>query len=250
MQPGWYDDPFARGWMRWWDGTSWTSHQAPVGGPPAQPVMYGMWAPSAQQDLVTEQRWARFGRWAIIAVAVLGVISYVIVEPLTGHWLRQLFDTCRADIDSGSTRCNTGQSRLLAIDLAAAPTVIPQLLMMVWLFQVAKIARRLGLPARRDPGWAFGFLVPIVNFWFPYQVAADSQPPRDPRRTNVGWWWAFWLVQSLAAIPVVVVAAVFSTGSGVLLGLAASVLPVLAAWFGYRMVGDVLTVHQGLLAGR
>ena len=29
MQPGWYPDPWAQGWLRWWDGQTWSPHVAP-----------------------------------------------------------------------------------------------------------------------------------------------------------------------------------------------------------------------------
>lgn len=62
---------------------------------------------------------------------------------------------------------------------------------MVWLFRAATHARNLGIPARRAPFWAVvGFIVPVVNFWFPYQVAADCLAPSDAagRRTILRWW--------------------------------------------------------------
>jgi hypothetical protein len=37
--PGWY--PAAPGWLRYWDGSAWTEHHAPV----APPVMYAPVAP-------------------------------------------------------------------------------------------------------------------------------------------------------------------------------------------------------------
>ena len=53
---------------------------------------------------------------------------------------------------------------------------------MIWLYRAAGLARKAGLSARRDPVWAIlGFIVPVVNFWFPYQVARDS-PARPATR--------------------------------------------------------------------
>lgn len=41
--PGWYPDPGAAGQVRWWDGTGWTAHIAPIGtgGPMPPPSMPG-----------------------------------------------------------------------------------------------------------------------------------------------------------------------------------------------------------------
>jgi hypothetical protein len=59
---------------------------------------------------------------------------------------------------------------------------------MIWLHRAATFARRARLPARRATVWAWlGFIIPVVNFWFPYQVATDAMPPGDPARRLVGW---------------------------------------------------------------
>jgi hypothetical protein len=246
VQPGWYEDPFARGSLRWWDGYAWTSHQAPAGAPPGQAPLYGVWQSTPQGDLATEQKWAEWAGWSFIAIALFGAVGDIVIGPWLGHYFRDVFDTCTAQLDSGQTSCDTGQSHTLALDGIALLTIGPQLIMMIWLFQTAKIAKRLGLPARREPGWAFGFFVPIVNFWFPYQVARDTLPPGHPGRSTVGWWWAFTLVQGFAIVPVVIVGA-FSTTNAVLVGVLAASLPVLAALTGRRMVGEVLAEHRRVL---
>ena len=47
--PGWYTDPENPFLYRWWDGTAWTAHTAPVNGQPTA-ASQGMPMP-AQQDL-------------------------------------------------------------------------------------------------------------------------------------------------------------------------------------------------------
>src|SRR5207237_10213685 len=45
--PGWYADPGAAGWWRWFDGASWTAHTHPM----QQPAFgYGYAAPPPQRD--------------------------------------------------------------------------------------------------------------------------------------------------------------------------------------------------------
>jgi hypothetical protein len=54
-----------------------------------------------------------------------------------------------------------------------------------------------GRPHSRRAGWAWGgWIVPVVCFWFPYQVVRDTDAavsPRAPAKDLVGWWWAGWL---------------------------------------------------------
>ncbi|MDT9684132.1 DUF2510 domain-containing protein [Streptomyces sp. TRM76323] len=57
--PGWYPDPAAPAVERWWDGTAWTGHTRPAGGPPAAVAPPGRYG----------------GRGTRIAVAALAVAA-------------------------------------------------------------------------------------------------------------------------------------------------------------------------------
>jgi hypothetical protein len=49
----------------------------------------------------------------------------------------------------------------------------------------------------RSPIWAWlGWWVPIVSFWFPFQLVRDVQLSRTPVR--LGLWWTGWLVYLLS----------------------------------------------------
>ncbi|HLY32956.1 MAG TPA: DUF4328 domain-containing protein [Jatrophihabitantaceae bacterium] len=245
MQPGWYQDPLSRGWLRWWDGQSWTAHQAPAQQSPYPATQYGVLPPNPAADLATEQKWASWGRWAFIAVAVFTLASYI-VAAWAGHWFRHTIDNCQAQLDSGYQTCTTTTNSAW-FQIGFAPFVLPTLLLALWLFQVAKVARRLGLPARREPGWAFAFFVPIVNLWFPYQVARDTLPPMHPRRSLVGWWWAMYLAQGFVIVPVILVGALASYGAGVVVAIFAAVMPGVVAVLGIRMLDEIHRTHRELL---
>ena len=48
----------------------------------------------------------------------------------------------------------------------------------------------------RSAGWAWGgWICPVVNFWFPFQVVRDTHRAVTPLGTSplFGWWWAFWV---------------------------------------------------------
>jgi hypothetical protein len=79
------------------------------------------------------------------------------------------------------------------------------ILFVVW-FRRARInAERRGYHQRRARGWTFwGWIVPIVSLWFPFQIMGDiwraGLPAQQRRRT--AWlpalWWTCWLLSGLS----------------------------------------------------
>ena len=54
-----------------------------------------------------------------------------------------------------------------------------------------------GTYQRRAAYWAvLGWIVPVVNLWFPFQVVADAARGVGARRPNPLPWWIAWLVLS------------------------------------------------------
>ena len=92
------------------------------------------------------------------------------------------------------------------LDKAADITIFGlSILFVVW-FRRARInAERHDYRQRRARGWAFwGWIVPIVNIWFPFQIMGDvwraGLPARQRRKT--AWlpalWWTCWLLSGLS----------------------------------------------------
>jgi uncharacterized protein DUF4328 len=129
-------------------------------------------------------------------------------------------------------------------------TIAAAVLFMIWLWNARQNAQLLH-PAthRRDIAWAIaGWFVPVVNFWFPYQVfddvyrASNPAAPRDvarardlPGSPGVIIWWLTWL------------------GSGVLVGVAAGVFVVndltVDDYVLYLILTTVGAVVQGVAGG-
>lgn len=72
-----------------------------------------------------------------------------------------------------------------------------------WLLELRKVAVWFhpdGLQ-RRSSWWAFaGWIVPIVNLWFPYQLVADSSRALRSRVTNFWPWWIAWLLIGVGSV--------------------------------------------------
>ena len=78
------------------------------------------------------------------------------------------------------------------------------ILVVVWFYRARINAERHGYPQRRARGWAFwGWIVPIVNLWFPFQIMGDIWRAGLPaeQRGETAWlpalWWTCWLLSGL-----------------------------------------------------
>lgn len=66
----------------------------------------------------------------------------------------------------------------------------------VWLLGLRKVAEWAapGAYHRRSAYWAvLGWVVPVVNLWFPYQVVADTSRALGSRVSRLWPWWLAWL---------------------------------------------------------
>lgn len=251
MIPGWYDDPFAAmpDLLRWWDGTTWTSHVTSKSAlaPAPAPAAWALFAPDPHRDLEDELRSARFARIAVVVAAVLTAVT-----ALSSGWLfsglrRQLREIMDGN-DTTTTNTFPHGGRVALLYLVQFAGLGLSVFLMIWLFRAATLARRAGLPARREPVWAIvGFLVPVVNLWFPYQVAADCLRPDDPHRRLVSAWWAFQIGQLVLGASTGA-ASVFSASVALVLGIATAVCAGLYAYTGVRMIDAIGGAHRRLLA--
>jgi hypothetical protein len=134
---------------------------------------------------------------AASVLAGLGALIEVVDVPLAWIAGEQLQDA--------AARGTTPDQVVTPFDVMGLPTLVLFVAAWIatswWLSRARANAEVLnpGRRHRRSAGWAwFGWLVPVVSYWFPYQYVRDVRlaTVAEERRysTVVGWWWGTLLV--------------------------------------------------------
>lgn len=239
---GWFPDPQAEQQWRWWDGRQW----APPG--------YG-YAPQLGFDPAGRARWlaaharttgnlARWLRWVLVANAA-GLLCMAVGIAIA---LRGGIHFPATDAD-GSAALPSG---FVALQLFSIPANIASMaylvLMIAWIYNAGKFAELQGWPRARDRVLgAFSLIIPIVNFWWPYEAVRDLFPP-GARPAYLMRWWVSYLVVPISAFIADVIATIFAplwVCCAVLVAVAAAL--AIPAMLGRRLVRDLDELHRRLL---
>lgn len=173
-----------------------------TGADPDRPAFTQAYATQGMMQPRVELRpWARASSVLIgvtVVVAAVFIYAYardriLLERSRAGGWITD------AEYDSHTHLFETLGWLWLATYLAAGVSFL------VWFWRVRTNA---GIMAphlqRRSRGWALGgWICPIVNLWFPLQIARDavySAPERPTSRAALrltGWWWGLWLASFL-----------------------------------------------------
>ncbi len=238
--PGWYDDPWGSPAKRWWDGSQWTGH-VQAGGPT---VGFG---PGLDQRLEDERRSARWARramlWAGPAQALAIVLNAFLFRDFADDF-RKALDTNNSDaIDTIGSPGLSALSQLVGLAVLAAGIIF-----LIWFYRSLTLAREAGLPARRSPGLAVaGFIIPIVNLWWPYQSTIDALPAGHPAQPLVLRWWWMWIGTSISSVATVIVA-FFSTAAMWIVAAAGVGLALSAAFAARDVIAEVFDAHAELIS--
>jgi hypothetical protein len=260
--------------MRWWDGQSWTEHTQPAAGmlPPPQPQVshqppaYGEVAPATPRygqpgpavsrrpdpikDLADATKAARLAVQAVVVGGVAYVVDFIGISLTVSSLVRQVrdwYDGPRLpDGRPPALTLHGATSYSTVTNLFAVVMLVVGVLFLVWFHKAATMAARLGLPARRSPGWAVGgFFVPIVSLWFPYRSARDLFPPGHAGGSLVVRWWSLYLVMIVLDLGIYV-AAWWSEGAAVVVAIIASAAALAGAVSLCLLVREVTKCHTEL----
>jgi Domain of unknown function (DUF4328) len=91
-------------------------------------------------------------------------------------------------------------------NIAQIGILVVGVLFVIWFYKAVQFSEHVGLHQRRSTGWAIaGWIVPIVNFWFPYQATKDMVPPGNERIIElIRSWWGLWIAMSLSGVLVLI----------------------------------------------
>ncbi|CAM4100796.1 DUF4328 domain-containing protein [Janibacter anophelis] len=125
--------------------------------------------------------------WMVLAVA-RAIVGAVAVSSVTGGRVDPEFAFFLVDALAGVL----GLVQLLALILGG-----------LWLYLFVVAAREINREAwhERAAYWGpLGWIAPIVNLWFPYQVVRDGAAAVGLRSRMLPWWWAGWISLSVLAL--------------------------------------------------
>jgi hypothetical protein len=237
---GWYPDPGGQPVWRWWTGTEWSPYWAPM----AQAL-----TPYQQSPVTLEASQARLNR--PVAIGILVWVGIGIVRVLFDwhyahswanqfHWWHQIFDAGAGQ--PAQPRPPTPLPPWLA--LTSLVTITVEVFFFIWQYRAARVAKALGYPAKRSPGWGVGcWFVPVVNLWMPYQALRDCLPPGHAARRDVLSTWLLLVAEFVVASAVIVTLAL-AHSAGVVLVFVTLALEFGIGVFGYRAVTAIADDHR------
>ena len=243
--PGWYPDPWRPGRRRWWDGNGWTDHTwDPAAPPPPVAAAPSFFAPDPQRDLRDEKNasvWAKRGYVAFVVGRAVGlVVSLVVFSQFADH-AREFLDT------NGKVQQDTNALGVLN-PLCSMLSLLGLVAIIIWSYKAASVANNLHYPAVRGPVWAVvGWIIPIVNFWFPYQAIRDCLAPANPERRTVILWWAFFVASTLVWIPALIIAVFGSLAIAFSIAVPAFLFAAMELSLGWRVIDAIEADHAAAI---
>jgi hypothetical protein len=231
----------------------------PPGQPPGQPQpQWGQPQPGGPQwgqpGYVSPQQWVPHGgptvvesvgrmqTW-VIGLSVLLGVGMVAAAAFAPNQHQMLVDAVNGELVTAQTGSSASQA---ARSLTLLVEIVAWVVGCLWITRVRHNAMVLQPhQPRRSEVWIWlGWVIPIVQLWFPKQIiddviAATSQATGMPR-LRTGWWWAAWLSTWVLGL-VLAVATVLPPNDGVHAVLAAlyAVATTVAALLWIRIVGTV-----------
>lgn len=251
--PGWYPDPWAAGTQwRWWDGQQWGPPadggygHADARGPASGHSAYGWQAPVVGPVSETASKYGRWFRFAIIAMAVVSLtlaLAFALIVR-DGHFFQTAPD--------GTTEPSGALTTFQALSWPLNALTLAHLgLFIAWIYQAGKFAAAMHWPARRNRTLgAFSLLIPIVQWWFPYEAMKDACPPGRRPVWLLRWWLAYVVVPTATFAALLITGLLASVGVVFAVALVAAVAQGALVALGWKATLEVEELQRTAIAGQ
>jgi hypothetical protein len=205
------------------------------------------WSESVRSAVRSEERlsaWAALAVWVYAVAQVTNTAVTVATLPAVVTYVRQILNNYGT-----LTPPQQPAAFRVASSLEAPLILVAGIVFLLWQYRAAKAARALGYPGRRSPALgAWSWVIPVVNFWFPYQAIRDLLPPGHEVRTLVLRTWLCY-VFTIVAVIAAYLTAFASSGAGQAIGCLAIAGWIAVGTGAYRVARAVAADHAAA-AGR
>lgn len=187
----------------------------------------------------------RAATWLAAAVSLVGLIQAALAWPAHSRFTEA--------VDRGETFFDVWTSYDTVGLILFAVMIAAYVVTCLWLYRARTNSTTMQphLHHARSPGWAWGgWICPVVNFWFPFQVVRDVGRDQSglSALSGLGAWWTFWLLSSITTAVGGQLAGVDTTPSVFALFVTVgAVLNVVALTFWVRIVRDVTQLQDTLM---
>lgn len=186
--------------------------------------------------------WARRGFIATFAGRLVGFVVALIV-------FNSFIDDVRRAVDTNGEYKPRTQGLQLLSTPASMLSILGLVGVIIWLTKAANVAYNLHYPRTRGAVWAvLGWFVPIVNFWFPYQVVRDCLAPGNEDRRLVRYWWTSYIVSLVLWVPAIAVSVFASYGAAVAVALPAALAACFELHYALLVVDAIVDDHVDAVA--
>jgi hypothetical protein len=196
--------------------------------------------PDPRRDLDDERKAAIWARRGFVAVCVARILSGLIAVIAVSS----LVDDIQHAADTGNTD-QTSASGWQALNFPVSIALLAgMVLVIMWSYKATTVASKLNYPARHKPLWAIlGWIVPIINFWFPYQCVRDCLAPGNSERKTIGRWWTLYIVGAFAWFAAVVLSVFAGIAIALAIALPCIVISGLELQAALRVVDAIVADH-------
>jgi hypothetical protein len=152
---------------------------------------------NARADLAAEDQAAKWARFGILGLAVQQLVTAMVFVLWYDDWIRKVIDVLRAT-PANQTPVLPPAPGSAVVSLLSLASLLGLVGVAFWTYRIVRVSHNLHYRNARSPALAaVAWIIPILQFWFPYQGVRDALPPGHPARRRIRAWWTFYLLGTI-----------------------------------------------------